>query len=164
MTTLHLDVQVLAFIGGFLLPLLVGLITKQKASSALKAVVLVGLSALSAGITTVVAGGGEVVLKQWLISFAETWITGVATYFGLWRYTITPNLQSLTANFGIGKPVEPEWSAFSDSASPVPVQVGAVGKGDPAAPIGFSGPPSAEGIASAVRIKRAPHYGSWGAE
>lgn len=97
------DVSTLTLIASVFIPLLVGLSTKFFAKSQLKAAVNLLFSALSAGITTLIAGGG-VLTREALRAFIVTYIISVATYYGFWKpSTISGRLNIATMNFGLGE-------------------------------------------------------------
>lgn len=90
------------------LPLITALVTKKMATSGLKAVTLLLLTAVSSFVSeliTVLANDeyfdvGTLILK-WIISF----IVAVAAYFGFWNPTrIAETIQNKTAGAGIGRP------------------------------------------------------------
>lgn len=68
---------------GTVLPIAVALVTKQNASPGLKATVLAALSAVSGALVSIQATGGTFEIKTAFIGFMVTWVTAVATHFGL---------------------------------------------------------------------------------
>lgn len=77
-----------SIIVGFLLPLLVGLVTKVSTPSSVKGVLLLLLSAVSGLLAqAAVEDAGFAVTQEALISAGITFAIGVATHYGLWRPT-----------------------------------------------------------------------------
>lgn len=101
-----LDVNTLNVLIGTAIPLLVALLAKWSASSALKAVMNAVLSAAAAALQVVLAGCADMCPLEWtpfLSTFFVTWVTSIASYYGLWKPTETAvKVQSKTANFGVG--------------------------------------------------------------
>jgi len=98
---LYSDMTLLALVSGVIVPLLVGVLTKLNASSGVKAVLNLGLSALAAGLAT--ANEIDFTWKPFLVNFAFTWVVSVATYYGFWRPTeVSTKVQEATAEFGVG--------------------------------------------------------------
>lgn len=70
-----------------LLPLLVGLLTKQSWNRNFKAVLLLAVAALSAGITDLITAG---TLDNWKTILGQTainWLIAVAVHYHLWKPT-----------------------------------------------------------------------------
>lgn len=86
---MHFDpAQVISLVVGVVLPLITGLVTKVNTSAGVKAVVLLGLSAL----TTAVASFGDALaahtpfdLGSTLLTFLSTFLVGVGLHFGLFK-------------------------------------------------------------------------------
>lgn len=79
--------QVLNIVVSLVLPLLVGLLTKQSWNGNLKAVLLLAVAALSAGIGQLIAAGS---LTDWKLILGQTainWLVAVAMHFHVWRPT-----------------------------------------------------------------------------
>jgi hypothetical protein len=69
---------------GFLLPILVGIVTRWTTRSAAKAVLLLLLSAVSGFLTSWAADPGV----HWSLAAlyaGEAWVVAVASHFGLWK-------------------------------------------------------------------------------
>lgn len=99
----QLDIPTLNLVLGVAIPLLVGLVTKLRASSGTKAVMNAGLSAVAGGLGAALAASGRVDLKTVLLGVLTTWGTSILTYYGLWKPTgVSSNLQEVTANIGVG--------------------------------------------------------------
>lgn len=84
---IEIDLQWLNLLIGTLLPILVALVTKQHASPRAKALTLLFLSVLGGALTGIRDNGGSFELDVTLVNFAVTYITAVATYYGLWKPT-----------------------------------------------------------------------------
>jgi hypothetical protein len=69
------------------LPLLVGLLTKQSWNRNLKAVLLLAVAALSAGITDLITAGTFDNWKTILGQTAINWLVAVAVHYHLWKPT-----------------------------------------------------------------------------
>jgi hypothetical protein len=88
------SVNVLAVLVGIVLPALVALVTKQLATSRLKSLTLIGLSAIAAVLTPLV-GSDVVDLQAVFSSFAVIFGTGVLSYYGVLKPTgVTDSIQS----------------------------------------------------------------------
>lgn len=93
--------QLISVLTGFVIPLLVGLLSKLNAAKSLKAVLNFGLSALASVLATVIPE--QFTWSAFLVTFAMTWVSSVATYYGLWKPTQTAQvIQVKTANMGVG--------------------------------------------------------------
>lgn len=100
---MHVDPLELSVIIGAVIPLLVALVTKLHASSTIKSLSLVFLTAVSTVVTQVVAAGGTFDARHLLINFAETFVVAIATYYGVYKPTgVAPAVQEKTAAFGVG--------------------------------------------------------------
>lgn len=100
---IHINTELLSVLGGTLIPLLVGLLTKDHAPRAVKSVGLAGLAAVAGAASTAVAGGGNIVWQDYAVSITVTWVSAVATYYGLWEPTgVAPKVQQVTGRFGVG--------------------------------------------------------------
>lgn len=101
--TVDLAPWLVVLIGGTLIPLLTGLLTKQAASSGLKAAVSIALSAALAAVAPILATG-SFHPKETLVLFVGTFATQVLTYYGLWRPMGggTSPTQRATPDIGIG--------------------------------------------------------------
>lgn len=79
---------VLSILVGSVLPLLVNLVTKDVASSALKAVLLAGLAAVTGVLTPLTqAGANHYDWRNIVVSVGLAWVTAVATHFGFYKPT-----------------------------------------------------------------------------
>ena len=95
------DMTVIALLSGVVIPLLVGLLTKLNASSAVKSILNFGLSALAGGLATI--SETDFQWKPFLVNFAFTWVVSIATYYGLWAPTGTSaKVNDIAPDVGIG--------------------------------------------------------------
>lgn len=84
-STVSLEPWVVAVIGGTLIPLVVGLVTKLGASSAVKAVTGLFLTALVTILNVIVTSNGTFVVRDVVVLFATTFVMHVASYYGAWK-------------------------------------------------------------------------------
>lgn len=99
------DIQLLSFASGALIPFLTAAITKQKASSRLKAVVTVVLSVAAGAVTYLLEHEGKADLQVMAIAVGTTFLTSNVSYESLWKKVgATQAVQQVTSDFGIGKP------------------------------------------------------------
>lgn len=106
-----LDPWLVTIIGGTLIPLLTGLITKVTADGGTKVLVNALLAAALAVANTLVNTDGVYVLRDLLTLFFTTLIVSIAMYFGVWKPTVGPNLSKVSpkiAAAGIGSGAPPE--------------------------------------------------------
>lgn len=98
------DATLLMLIGGAIIPILVGVVTKLRAPSWLKAILHAGLAAAAGlAITATAYEGVAVISREAFVTAFITWITGVAAYLGFLNPTgISPAVNHATANFGVG--------------------------------------------------------------
>jgi len=97
------DTQLISVVGGVVVPILVGVVTKLRASSGLKSILNAALSAITGAV-----GAGQVEdgwsFKVFVVSWAITFAISIASYYGLYKPTgIAPAMQERTAGFGLGK-------------------------------------------------------------
>lgn len=101
-SSISVDVQMLSVLSGLVLPLLVGVITKEVANNGLKAAALAFLSAVSGLVVSAQQGNG-LVSKEAVLAAAMAWVVGTATHFGLYKPTgVTAAVVEKTSNFGVG--------------------------------------------------------------
>lgn len=99
--TVQLDPQVGSLLVGTVVPLLVGLLSKSRASSGLKAILNAVLSVLAGA--TVAAATGPVEIKTLVVGAISAWVTSVSTYYGLWKPSGVSTAVSNTApGTGVG--------------------------------------------------------------
>lgn len=97
-----LDVGVLNLLG-LLVPLAVGVLAKSSASSTIKALLNLGLSAVTGALASYVQAKNGVDLGVFVQGIALTWGISILSYYGLYRPTGTAQtVQAKTASFGIG--------------------------------------------------------------
>lgn len=91
MTTTVNTAMLLSMAIGTVLPILVGLVTKEVTSAGTKAVLLAALSALTAFLTqwldAVNSANADWDWGTALLTCLATWITAVAIHFGFWKPT-----------------------------------------------------------------------------
>lgn len=97
-----LDLATWAFLGGTIVPILVGLVTKLHASSAVKGLVNLVLSAIAGLVATAIATDG-VLTKTAVVAGFMALVASVGTYYGVLKPVgVTGAVQRSTANVGIG--------------------------------------------------------------
>lgn len=108
-TVIHVDTQLIAILAGIVIPLLTGLVTKLRAGSAVKAVTTAVLAVLAGAVTSLVVEPEKgIALYDFFYATALAFISSIATYYGFWKPTgVTNEVQTATADVGIGKPKEP---------------------------------------------------------
>lgn len=89
-------VQVVSVLLGTLYPILVGLVTKRTTSASARAWMLAGLSAVS-GFGFEFINSANFVWQQALLTSVVTFVTAVATHYGLWKPT---NISTRAINVG----------------------------------------------------------------
>jgi hypothetical protein len=95
------NTQLLTLLGGVVVPIVVGILTKAQAPSGLKAIVNAALTALTSVLALVVPATFE--WKAFFIAWATAWVISVATHFGLYKPTgVSAAVQSSTATLGLG--------------------------------------------------------------
>ena len=97
------DTTLITLIGGVLVPLLVGLLTKVSASPAVKAVVNAALSAVNGAVAVAAPAGEGFVWRAFVVAWVTTFVTSAATYYGIYKPTgVAPAVANTTGNVGIG--------------------------------------------------------------
>lgn len=98
------DMALLAIVVGTVLPILVGIVTKEVASGALKSVILAFLSAVTGLVNGAINADG-LFTKEAVIAAAVTWVTAVATYYGFLKPTdVSPKVNAKAwPEKGLGK-------------------------------------------------------------
>ena len=97
------DAQLITVVGGVLVPILVGVLAKLRASSALKSILNAALAAVTGALSAGQAEGGWS-FKLFIISWGTTFAVSIASYYGLWKPTgVAPAVHERTANLGLGK-------------------------------------------------------------
>jgi hypothetical protein len=102
----HWDATSVARLLGLVIPLLVGVLTKRYATSGVKAVVNVALSAFTGSVGYLVAANGhDYNFAGFVNSFLSVMLVSMASYYGLWKPTgVAGTVAVKTAKFGIGSP------------------------------------------------------------
>lgn len=99
---LTLDLATWAFIGGTVVPILVGLLTKLRAPSWLKGLVNLVLSAAAGLIATAQVSDG-VLTKTAIVAAFLSLVASVGTYYGVLKPVgVTGAVQRATAQVGLG--------------------------------------------------------------
>ena len=97
----YTDLTLLTLLAGVVVPLLVGLLTKLNASSSVKSVLNLGLTA--AGALLAVANETDFDWKVFVVNWALAWTISIATYYGFYKPSgVSGTVQEKTAEFGIG--------------------------------------------------------------
>lgn len=103
------DVQVLTLLTGTVIPLLVGFLTKQKASSRFKAVANLVLSVLAGVAGALLEAHGTLNVSQIFTAAMTTWLASGVSYTALLKPTgVASAVQSIAPEFGVGTAVEGE--------------------------------------------------------
>lgn len=98
---LYSDLTLLALLTGVIVPLLVGLITKLNASSAVKSVLNLGLTALGAALATSQEIGFS--WKPFLVNWGLAWAISIGTYYGFYKPTgASDAVANIAPNVGVG--------------------------------------------------------------
>lgn len=93
----------LSYAAGFIVPVLVAILAKEKAPAALKAILNAVLVCVAGLIAVAIKQQGHLDLYGWAVAIAEAAVASWASYYGFWRATgIAPSLHRATAKFGIG--------------------------------------------------------------
>lgn len=94
--------QTISILVGFVIPLLVGLLSRLNASRHLKAVLNFALSALAAALSGIIPDQ-PFYWSGFVVTFALTWATSVASYYGLLKPSgVAGSVAEKTSSFGIG--------------------------------------------------------------
>lgn len=98
---LYSDMTLLVLLTGVVVPLLVGLLTKLNASSGIKAVLNLGLTALGAALATSNQIGFS--WKPFAVNFGVAWAISVGTYYGFYKPTGTADrVANIAPEVGVG--------------------------------------------------------------
>lgn len=98
---MYSDMTLYALLTGVLVPILVAIAAKCNASSGLKAILNIGLTALGTALATV--NQTDWSWKVFAINFGVGWAVSVASYYGLYKPTgTTAKVADATASFGVG--------------------------------------------------------------
>lgn len=101
---LVIDPFAVSILVGTVLPILVGLVTKLNASSALKSILLLTFAAVEGLIVNATVTDGSAVFSWHTVAVAGIgWVTAVASYYGLLKPTgVSPVVNDKTAHLGVG--------------------------------------------------------------
>lgn len=97
------DVSTLNLLVGAVIPLLVGLVTKEVTSSGIKGLLNALLSAAAGVLTVMIDNGGALGPVQEIITAGvNTFIVSITTYYGVYKPTgASQKVQSKTKDFGV---------------------------------------------------------------
>jgi len=99
----QVDVTVLNFVAGSLVPLLVAVLSKINASSSLKAALNLGLSILGGVASSLLLTDGETTFLGIATSAITVYLASGVTYQNLWKPTaVAPAIAEKTSGFGLG--------------------------------------------------------------
>lgn len=97
------NAQLVAMAGGVLVPILVALVAKLRASSGLKGLLNAALAGVAGAIGAAAAAGGW----DWTtfgISWLQAFAVSIAAYYGVWKPTgAAPAVASATATVGVAE-------------------------------------------------------------
>lgn len=100
---IELDVTVVAFIVGTVMPLLTAVLTKLSASSGIKAIVNLALSAGAGVLALFTASGGKTTWYEIVGAVVAAYLASGVSYQNLWKpLKVAPALQESTQGFGVG--------------------------------------------------------------
>jgi hypothetical protein len=140
---IQVDVTVLTFALGTVIPLLVGLVTKLTATAQLKSILNLVISVAAGVLAVWIQAGGTITLMMLATAAFTTYMASQVTYHGLWKPTgavdaisaATPNL-GLGSGFTLNSPVvvqPPLVDTPPAPATPLPPAVAGVPVETPAA-------------------------------
>lgn len=93
----------LTFLSGTVIPLITGIVTKQVASSGVKAVCTAVLSVVGGIFTAALQNNGTIYLEPSIGAIGVCFLTAIGMYYGFLKPTgISGSVQAKTANVGIG--------------------------------------------------------------
>lgn len=115
------DTQLIAFASGTVVPLLVALLVKARASSAVKAIANAVLSATAGALATLSEAGGFLSADLG-VSIFYAWVASIATYQGLLKPTGIAGAIAVTVPGGLGRV-----AAVSPLVPPTPPPANTVG-------------------------------------
>lgn len=98
---LYSNMTLYALLTGVIVPLLVGLFSKLNASSGVKSVLNLGLTALGTALVTFNQVNWN--WKTFAINFGLGWAVSIGTYYGFYKPTgVAGTIAKTTPNFGVG--------------------------------------------------------------
>lgn len=102
-TVIQVDVTVLAFLAGTVIPLLTALVTKLQASSRVKAIVNLVLSLLAGSVAHLVAHDGQSNWMNLVTAMVAVYLASGVSYQNFWKPTGTSvAVQEKTSSVGLG--------------------------------------------------------------
>lgn len=117
---IQVDVTVLAFLAGTIIPLLTAILTKLNASSGVKAICSLILSMMAGAVAYLIAHDGNGDLLDLISAMVVVYLGAGASYQNFWKPTGTSlKLAEATAGTGIGtaaKPLQAQVAPDTDQA------------------------------------------------
>ena len=100
---MSIDSQTVTLFGAVLLPLVVGVVSKNVAAKAVKSILLLSITALATLLARATLEDGKAVFTQELIQDGMVnWVVAIAAYYGLWKPTgVSETVNTRTADFGL---------------------------------------------------------------
>lgn len=100
----QVDVNFLAWVLGFAVPIVTAIVTTKLASSVVKALITAALGVIAGLISAAIEANGNIDISVWVVTIGQSLVIAWASYYGFWKPSqIAPNLQTATKNFGIGE-------------------------------------------------------------
>lgn len=119
---LQADVTTVALLSGTVLPLITGVVTKEFASSRLKAIANLVLAVAAGVLAALTLHNGALTWEQIVTAVGQAYIASGITYNHLWKPTgVSVAVQQGTATIGIGPAAPPPEPAPPPPPPPVPV-------------------------------------------
>lgn len=98
---IYSDLTLLVLLTGFVVPLLVGLVTKLDASSGVKAFLNLGLTAL--GVALAISNQIGFNWDSFLVNFGFAWAVSIGSYYGFYKPTgAAQTVAEIAPNVGVG--------------------------------------------------------------
>lgn len=102
-TNIHVDVITLGFIAGTVIPLIVALLTKSSASSSVKAVANLVLTAIGAAVALLIANNGTAPWTDVAAAAAAVFLASGSSYSHAWKpLGVSSAIATKTRGFGVG--------------------------------------------------------------
>lgn len=101
--TAEVDVNFLAWILGFVVPVVTAILTKSTAHPAIKAISTALLAAGAGCLAAAIKLNGHVDLNEWGVTIGQAMVMAWASYYGFWKpTTVAPSIHEATGRFGVG--------------------------------------------------------------
>lgn len=110
--TVHVDVEVLDGIAAFVIPLLVGIVTKFVAPSMLRSALLAVFAVAAVAVTNAIAAGGDLDVDSLFVQAVVVFAGAFGIHKGLLENVgVAPAVRVATGSIGVGKgrTLPPEW-------------------------------------------------------